>query len=181
MNLIATIPLFLILVKAQNPSTCVSDISGLQSRVDCGYYGISEGLCHDRGCCWSPLASDQVGPWCFLPPTPPTCPANVNERTDCGYFGISRSQCLDRGCCWEVSESGPWCFNSLSSTPSISESFTTTTTETTATPSVSSAPTECWAGANGPALTSDRVFYFFIKFDLDRLIVDSMVLDVKDV
>ena len=33
-------------------------------RVNCGYFGIGEGECEDRGCCWSPSSADEL-PWCY--------------------------------------------------------------------------------------------------------------------
>ncbi len=63
----------------------------VQNRTDCGYVGIQEQECLNRGCCWSP-ADNQ--PYCFVKgsPAPPTCNP-TSFRRDCGYAGINQDQC----------------------------------------------------------------------------------------
>jgi hypothetical protein len=82
------------------------------ARVDCGYYGISEGQCTvDRECCWNEDEKDV--PWCFYDDATTCFKYNV-PKFECGYVGITEKECTDKGCCWqETSENGtPWCFKS---------------------------------------------------------------------
>lgn len=42
-------------------------------RLDCGYYGIQQTECQNKGCCWA-SSSVSGAPWCFYPAgTNPTC------------------------------------------------------------------------------------------------------------
>ena len=34
-------------------------------RMECGHFGINEGDCHSKGCCWAPYAINTRIPWCF--------------------------------------------------------------------------------------------------------------------
>lgn len=34
-------------------------------RVDCGYVGIDQSGCQNKGCCWNPAPSGSSAPWCF--------------------------------------------------------------------------------------------------------------------
>lgn len=43
------------------------------SKLDCGYYGINQGQCEGKGCCWASASSSSI-PWCFYPNgTPDVC------------------------------------------------------------------------------------------------------------
>lgn len=35
------------------------------AKVDCGYAGINQQQCEDKGCCWVPAGENSVTPWCF--------------------------------------------------------------------------------------------------------------------
>ena len=37
---------------------------GVDDRLDCGYYGISDQECVSKGCCWDETQIEGV-PWCF--------------------------------------------------------------------------------------------------------------------
>ena len=47
----------------------LSQDCGVTDKLDCGYFGIDQQGCQDKGCCWQP--SNQVRdfdtPWCFYP------------------------------------------------------------------------------------------------------------------
>ena len=47
----------------------VSQNCGGSDKVDCGYFGIDQQGCQDKGCCWQPSnkVSDFDTPWCFYP------------------------------------------------------------------------------------------------------------------
>jgi len=84
------------------------------TRGECGYYGIQQQECEQRGCCWNPT-SQQGQPWCFFKTKPGvTCNPNSGDRTECGYAGITDDQCFAKNCCWgPTSDDGvPWCFTS---------------------------------------------------------------------
>ena len=90
-------------------------------RVDCGFGGITEYMCRQKGCCWDDTV---VGvPWCFRRPhttTPrittqkpvPNCAVGPpSKRVNCGFDGIKPDVCSQRGCCWDKSvRDVPWCF-----------------------------------------------------------------------
>jgi len=95
------------------------------SRRDCGFSGIDENGCRDKGCCWKSSGMSGV-PWCFdqadgsTPPAPSPpgnqCDVSENQRQDCGYFGIDQNGCERDSCCWRESSSGaPWCYYGASS------------------------------------------------------------------
>jgi len=95
------------------------------SRRDCGFSGIDENGCRDKGCCWTSSGVPGV-PWCFdqadgsTPPAPSPpgnqCDVSENQRQDCGYFGIDQNGCERDSCCWRESSSGaPWCYYGASS------------------------------------------------------------------
>jgi len=83
------------------------------TRGECGYYGIQQSKCEQKGCCWNPT-SEQGQPWCFFKTNPSiTCDPSGN-RQECGYVGITDDECFNKGCCWGPnSDDGvPWCFAS---------------------------------------------------------------------
>ena len=44
-------------------------------RKDCGFYGINQGSCEAKGCCWAPVGAEQPGvPWCFFKSSPAPTP-----------------------------------------------------------------------------------------------------------
>ena len=47
----------------------LSQNCAVSDRVDCGYFGIDQQGCQDKGCCWQPAisASGSDTPWCFYP------------------------------------------------------------------------------------------------------------------
>ena len=47
----------------------VSQNCGVTDKVDCGYFGIDQQGCQDKGCCWQPSnkVRDFDTPWCFYP------------------------------------------------------------------------------------------------------------------
>merc|ERR1711976_827090 len=57
---------------------------GVGDRIDCGYMGIDQQGCQDKGCCWSPADMNKDVPWCFYP--------DGGETGDCSnYNGIADS------------------------------------------------------------------------------------------
>ena len=38
-------------------------------RKDCGDSGTTEHDCYKKGCCWSPLHKNTLGPWCYESPS----------------------------------------------------------------------------------------------------------------
>jgi len=127
-----------------------------KSRIDCGYYGITETECVNIGCCWGSSNLSGV-PWCFYTASGgkttdcqqnnlKTCEVSVNERKDCGYYGINQQKCIDIGCCWaESNVSGvPWCF--------YSKNLPETTTTTTKKPTITSTTTTTTISKVNPTL-----------------------------
>ena len=47
----------------------VSQNCAVSDKVDCGYFGIDQQGCQDKGCCWQPSnkVRDFDTPWCFYP------------------------------------------------------------------------------------------------------------------
>eukprot|EP00276_Gloeochaete_wittrockiana_P018185 CAMPEP_0184341240 /NCGR_PEP_ID=MMETSP1089-20130417/9855_1 /TAXON_ID=38269 ORGANISM="Gloeochaete wittrockiana, Strain SAG46.84" /NCGR_SAMPLE_ID=MMETSP1089 /ASSEMBLY_ACC=CAM_ASM_000445 /LENGTH=975 /DNA_ID=CAMNT_0026669427 /DNA_START=135 /DNA_END=3059 /DNA_ORIENTATION=+ len=101
-------------------SGCVfAQSCSVSNRVDCGYVGIDQDQCQQKGCCWSPVSPNPNNlPYCFFtsagPPTP-SCNAD-RARNDCGYLGVTQSQCQQKGCCWSPVSPNPgnlpYCFYS---------------------------------------------------------------------
>jgi len=88
-------------------------------RTDCGFFGIDEAGCVNRGCCWK-SSNVQGVPWCFNKgdATPaPQCDVSEYQRWECGYYGIDQNECEGNGCCWRQSSSNgvPWCYKGASS------------------------------------------------------------------
>lgn len=89
-------------------------------KEDCGFFGVDEGGCKSKGCCWA--ESNSGAPWCFHIAQTDTggeqCTMANNEKQDCGWMGIKKQDCESEGCCWAKSNSGaPWCFKSRNSLP----------------------------------------------------------------
>jgi len=98
--------------------TCEVTVS---DRMECGFYGIDEPGCLNRGCCWR-SSSVQGVPWCYdkvAAPPVTQCQVPENERQDCGYIGINQDGCEASSCCWvESQQSGvPWCFYGVQTSP----------------------------------------------------------------
>lgn len=67
-------------------------------KIDCGYNGINQQGCNQKGCCWVPQYQGSVTPWCFygsnystnvpLPPPPPAQVPFSNDdlNTMFGYY-----------------------------------------------------------------------------------------------
>lgn len=34
-------------------------------KVDCGFVGVQQSDCENKGCCWSPAGEGSSVPWCF--------------------------------------------------------------------------------------------------------------------
>merc|ERR1719378_1938013 len=51
---------------------------GVGDRIDCGYMGIDQQGCQDKGCCWSPADMNKDVPWCFYP--------DGGETGDCSNY-----------------------------------------------------------------------------------------------
>jgi hypothetical protein len=89
----------------------------IAKKQDCGWNGINEQTCLDRGCCWVP-AREQNVPWCFKPVEPTEEDGNryvpLEEKVDCGYYGIMAKECeKTRGCMWyplDENSKEPWCY-----------------------------------------------------------------------
>ena len=91
-------------------------------KKDCGFYGINQKTCEEKGCCWkeSPI---QGVPWCFhgiddvptfLTTTGKKCSLDKELREECGYKGIDKAECEEKGCCWKIDDYEsviPWCFH----------------------------------------------------------------------
>ena len=63
------------------------------SRVDAGYYGITQKQCEDKGACFGP-PPDGSGPWCFAKDVVSTTCSPIkpaNQRSDCGFYGITET------------------------------------------------------------------------------------------
>ena len=92
----------------------------VDSKVDCGWNGIDEAKCEERGCCWEP-SNIKGEPWCHKPEEPTTgiCAVAVEKRIDCAYRGIMENECINtKHCCWyPLSENSaePWCYYSTES------------------------------------------------------------------
>merc|ERR1712241_1003075 len=88
-------------------------------KVDCGYHGIPQAECTNKGCCYQEL--NVAGPWCFKgkgpagPAVPPSkvsamCNKPSNDKQDCGYTGITKVRCLAKGCCFHAITGSPYCY-----------------------------------------------------------------------
>ncbi|XP_031570913.1 trefoil factor 2-like [Actinia tenebrosa] len=82
-------------------------------RLECGWLGIDEQTCLNRGCCWD--SSDRNAKFCFVKKgqhlLEGQCPVAPSERQECGYSGITRDECLKKYCCWDDSvPNAKWCF-----------------------------------------------------------------------
>ncbi|RMX49673.1 hypothetical protein pdam_00002998 [Pocillopora damicornis] len=81
-----------------------------EDRNDCGWIGIDNTTCENRGCCYDETVSDAA--WCFYPTDNKCYGIDPVEREDCGYSGIQREECEnERGCCFDHTVPNvPWCF-----------------------------------------------------------------------
>ena len=91
-------------------------------KKDCGYFGINQKTCEEKGCCWKESQDPKV-PWCFEGiDDVPTFKTNSDKscfvakelREECGYKGIDKEECESRDCCWEIDDYEslvPWCFH----------------------------------------------------------------------
>ncbi|KAI9199785.1 uncharacterized protein BJ171DRAFT_477232 [Polychytrium aggregatum] len=50
-------------VQLLNPAACPATPIDASDRTDCGYFGINQGQCVQKGCCWAPLSNNATGPW----------------------------------------------------------------------------------------------------------------------
>eukprot|EP01062_Namystynia_karyoxenos_P021368 TRINITY_DN1812_c0_g2_i1.p1 TRINITY_DN1812_c0_g2~~TRINITY_DN1812_c0_g2_i1.p1 ORF type:complete len:746 (+),score=218.97 TRINITY_DN1812_c0_g2_i1:77-2239(+) len=88
-------------------------------RGECGYSGIGQADCVDRGCCWDEVSPNPGGdPFCFHRLG---CAAGSEHKTACGFVGIDQGGCFDMGCCWEPVWPNPgaipWCFHTGTAAP----------------------------------------------------------------
>ena len=92
-------------------------------KKDCGYYGINQQSCEEKGCCWKENPVQGV-PWCFYgiddiatyatKYSGKTCVLDRELREECGYKGINKQECEEKDCCWTIDEyesTVPWCFH----------------------------------------------------------------------
>ena len=92
-------------------------------KKDCGFYGIDQKKCEEKGCCWKESSVKGV-PWCFYGiddvPTFKTllsyksCYLDKDLRKECGYKGIDKAECESRDCCWKIDDYEsiiPWCYH----------------------------------------------------------------------
>ena len=91
-------------------------------KKDCGYIGINQKTCEERGCCWKESSNPKT-PWCFegindVPTfttnTKKMCHLDRDLRKECGYKGIDKEECESRDCCWQIDEyesTVPWCYH----------------------------------------------------------------------
>ena len=96
-------------------------------KKDCGFYGINQKTCEEKGCCWKE-SSIQGVPWCFhgiddiptyLTTDGKICAIDREFRVECGYKGIDKAECESRGCCWKIDDYEsiiPWCFQGYEET-----------------------------------------------------------------
>ena len=104
-------------------------------KKDCGYGGINQQKCEEKGCCWKEDSDPNI-PWCFYGQNDTatittagglSCAVDRPKRTECGYYGIEKFECERRGCCWRIDDDDsvvPWCFEGLSYT-NVKSSFST--------------------------------------------------------
>ncbi|CAH3176167.1 unnamed protein product [Porites lobata] len=88
---------------SQNDQVNICDIKP-EYRYECGWFGIDQGTCEKKGCCWDSTHPDAL--FCYnskLGP-PPTCDVQSKNRYECGWLGIDKQTCLKRGCCWDESD-----------------------------------------------------------------------------
>eukprot|EP00475_Leptophrys_vorax_P045008 TRINITY_DN922_c0_g1_i1.p1 TRINITY_DN922_c0_g1~~TRINITY_DN922_c0_g1_i1.p1 ORF type:complete len:621 (-),score=167.52 TRINITY_DN922_c0_g1_i1:85-1947(-) len=65
------------------------------NRTDCGYYGINQGQCESKGCCWVPTTELSLGgiPWCFFTsPASPAC-STTPQCSGHGTCGTDQPTC----------------------------------------------------------------------------------------
>lgn len=108
------------------------------SKEDCGFFGVDQGSCAAKHCCWVP--SQSGAPWCFHgkgaepraeagspqgpaaasttkpAPGPLKCKGYPSARAKtCQFSNASRDGCAAKGCCW-----APFLFAAPSSPPTTS-------------------------------------------------------------
>ncbi|XP_074639351.1 uncharacterized protein LOC141897631 [Acropora palmata] len=93
----------------------------VNDRTDCGWFGINNETCQDRGCCYDDTYPDTI--YCFYPTSNKCYGIDPSNRVDCGYFGIQREECEnDRGCCFDHTVYGvAWCFEGRPEEPEFME------------------------------------------------------------
>ncbi|CAK8688511.1 unnamed protein product [Clavelina lepadiformis] len=101
------------------PSPECSGCDRCSLRVDCGYSGVNEAGCLEKGCLWCPTDMEDE-PWCLYPweenlSKEKKCNIEEDMRLYCGLFGIDEETCSSKGCCWDEVNSPydiPWCYHS---------------------------------------------------------------------
>ena len=60
-------------------------VASEDERLDCGYMGIDQSKCEEKGCCWTPTSTGGV-PWCYHPGHPSlNCPKFDKVVSDPGF------------------------------------------------------------------------------------------------
>ena len=75
----------------------------IHDRRECGFWGINEITCIDKGCCWESIeGNDDNIPYCYQSNhqmLSNDC-ANFNaleKKVNCGYYGIIEDECINIG------------------------------------------------------------------------------------
>jgi len=83
----------------------------VESRINCGWGGITRQQCESRGCCFN--SNFVHSNWCFYKDISNSrCSVNPENRKECGWPGISKEQCESKpGCCFNNKTPGmKWCY-----------------------------------------------------------------------
>jgi len=106
-------PLHEVCSQSPNPDACSCSVNP-ESRVECGWPGISESTCKRRGCCFN---SNWHGvKWCYKRVTVRDyCDVNPERRIEGGWAGISRLDCEAMGNnCFNSNTRGmKWCYEQV--------------------------------------------------------------------
>ena len=100
-------------------------------RKDCGWAGITQEECENKGCCYAQSSIQNV-PWCYkgiddVPTyltlkTGLSCALDRNLRKECGYKGIEKAECESKDCCYKIDDyesKVPWCFHGFQDSKTV--------------------------------------------------------------
>ena len=100
-------------------------------RKDCGWAGITQEECENKGCCYAQSSIQNV-PWCYngIDDVPTyltldsskSCALDRDLREECGYKGIEKAECESRDCCYKIDDYEsivPWCFKGVKDTKTV--------------------------------------------------------------
>ena len=100
-------------------------------RKDCGWAGITQEECENKGCCYAQSSIQNV-PWCYkgiddvptylTPYSSKSCALDRNLREECGYKGIEKAECESRDCCYKIDDyesKVPWCFHGFQDSKTV--------------------------------------------------------------